>query len=80
MKIIYPKNPNACSTIILETGDYNLPLTKFKGNRVDYIFIPEDEVDLYKEDTINQLISNISCMGVYFGQICTYKPIKKAGA
>lgn len=76
MKTIFPSqyNRGTCSAIILEEGDYKLPVNRFKGTPVDHIFIPEDEVDLYDTEQMNQLISNISIMGKSFGQIFTYKP------
>lgn len=42
---------------------------------VDYIFIPEQDEQYYIEDNplYQQLISDISIGGVFYGQILTYK-------
>ncbi len=65
------------SAIIMEEGDYNLSPDKVRGMHVDYIFIPESEMQYYTPDSplYNQLINNISMAGVYFGQILTYNKI-----
>lgn len=62
------------SAIIMEEGDYNLSPDKVKGMPVDYIFIPESEIQYYTTDSplYNQLINNISIAGIYHGQILTY--------
>lgn len=69
------------SAIIMEEGDYNLPLNKVKGMKVDYIFIPECDEQYYNEGNplYHQLISTINTGGVYFGQMLTYKNIKETG-
>lgn len=66
--------------IFLEEGDYNRPPQHFKGERAEAILIPESEIDKYSEEVLRQLDSAICSGGHYFGQIYTYKPIKKAGA
>lgn len=63
--------------IYLEEGDYKRPPNHFKGEHVDAIFIPESEVDKYSQEVLMQFEANISVAGCYFGQIYTYKPIKK---
>ena len=66
------------SAIIMEEGDYNLDPSKVRGMHVDYIFIPEEEIEYYTTESplYNQLLGNISIAGNYFGQILTYKPLK----
>lgn len=62
------------SAIIMEEGDYNLPPNQVKGMQVDYVFIPESEIQYYTSDSplYNQLINNISVAGEFYGQILTY--------
>lgn len=66
------------SAIIMEGGDYNLDPNKVKGMHVYYIFIPESEEQYYTEENplYNQLINNISVMGISYGQLLTYKTKK----
>ncbi len=66
------------SAIIMEEGDYNLDPNKVKGMHVYYIFIPESEEQYYTEENplYNQLINNISVMGISYGQLLTYKTKK----
>lgn len=68
------------SAIIMEEGDYNLDPNKVKGMHVYYIFIPESDKEHYTEDNplYQQLISNVSIEGVFYGQILTYKTINPA--
>lgn len=61
------------SAIIMEEGDYDLSPSKVRGMHVDYIFIPKNEYEKYSTDLINQLHSNISINGIYFGKILTYE-------
>lgn len=65
------------SAIIMEEGDYNLPPNQVRGMHVDYIFIPESEMQYYTLDSplYNQFINNISIEGVHYGQILTYNKI-----
>lgn len=65
------------SAIIMEEGDYNLPLNQIRGMHVDYIFIPESETQYYTPNSplYNQLINNISIEGIYYGKILTYNKI-----
>lgn len=76
MKTIFPTRNNigTCSAMILEKGDYDIPVSILKGLHVDYIFMPEDEMDLYSTEHMQQLIANVSIMGKFFGQLFTYKP------
>lgn len=60
------------SAIIMEEGDYALSPSKIRGMHVDYIFIPKDEYEKYSIGLLNQLQSNISVNGIYFGKILTY--------
>ncbi len=63
------------AAIIMEEGDYTLPPNQVKGMHVDYIFIPEQDEQYYTEDNplYQQLISDISIGGIFYGQILTYK-------
>ena len=76
MKTIFPTRNNigTCSAIILEKGDYDIPVFKLKDLHVDCVFMPEDEANLYSTEHIQQLIANVSVMGVFYGQLFTYKP------
>ena len=63
------------SAIIMEEGDYNLSPNQVKGMKVDYVFIPECDEQYYNESNslYRQLLNTINIVGVYFGQILTYK-------
>lgn len=62
------------SAIIMEEGDYTLRPESVRGMHVEYIFIPECDIEHYKDSALlHQLEANISCMGINFGRILTYK-------
>lgn len=69
----YHKSSWFKSAIIMEEGDYGLSPSKVRGMHVDYIFIPKDEYKKYSIELLNQLQSNISINGIYFGKTLTYE-------
>lgn len=77
MKIFRQSSGHHFSAIIMEEGDYTMNPNYVKGEHVDFIFIPESEEQYYTVESplYNQLISNISIAGNYFGKILTYKTL-----
>lgn len=79
MQILRQPYGRRSSAIIMEEGDYSLDPKQVKGEKVDYIFIPECDERYYTKDNplYWQLIGAISVGEVYFGQMLTYKNKKE---